>query len=384
MTSEDTLLGSCDPAFSAVRDVFAAHFVHHPKGGLPELGAAVCVEIEGRRVVDLWGGWADPARTRAWTPDTLACVCSCTKGMTAIAVHRLAERGLLDYDAPVARSWPEFAASGKEHVTVRHLLTHSAGLPKLREALPPGGIYDWDTVTRAFAAEAPHWEPGTAHGYHTLSFGHLNGEVVRRVDGRDLGRFFAEEIAGPAGADVFIGTPAAQDHRVAEFALPHEGSLLAGAARAAEHIDPAVIERYDDPFVLVPRTLNSIPWRRAQVPGANGFASARGLARVYGALVDDEGLLRPDTVEVARAPQVHGPDLTRNEVTEYALGFMTAGGPNAYRVGPASFGHGGAYGSLGLADPEARVGFGYVFNQLGEPQYDGRVAALLDALRSCL
>jgi CubicO group peptidase (beta-lactamase class C family) len=304
--------------------------------------------------------------------------------MTAVAVHRLAERGLVAYDAPVATYWPEFAAAGKEHVTVRHLLTHSAGLPKLREALPPGGLYDWDTVVGAFAAEAPHWEPGTAHGYHTLSFGHLNGEVVRRVDGRDLGHFFAEEIAGPLGADVFIGTPATEDHRVAELALPHEGSLLAAAARAAEGIDPAVIERYDDPFVLVPRTLNSIPWRRAQVPGANGFASARGLARVYGAIADGEGVLLPETVEVARTPQVHGHDLTRNEVTEYGLGFMTAGGPNAYQVGPASFGHGGAYGSLGLADPEARVGFGYVFNQLGEPQYDGRVAALLDALRGCL
>jgi CubicO group peptidase (beta-lactamase class C family) len=384
MTSEDTLLGTCDPAFGAVRDVFAEHFVRHPNGGLPELGAAVCVEVHGRRVVDLWGGWADVARTRPWQPDTLACVCSCTKGMTAIAVHRLVERGLVDLDATVATFWPEFAAAGKEHVTVRHLLTHSAGLPRLREPLPPGGIFDWATVTAAFAAEEPLWEPGTAHGYHTLSFGHLNGEVVRRVDGRDLGRFFADEIAGPLGADVFIGTPADEDHRVAELALPHEGSMLAAAARAAEATDPAVVERYDDPFLLVPRTLNSIPWRRAQIPGANGFASARGLARVYGALVNDEGVLRADTVETARQPQVHGMDRTRNEITEYALGFMTAGGPNAYRIGPASFGHGGAYGSLGLADPEAGIGFGYVFNQLGEPQYDGRVAALLDALRACL
>ena len=386
MTSEDIVLGSCDPAFDAVRDVFAELFVRHPRGARPELGAAVCVEVDGRRVVDLWGGWADVARTRAWQPDTLACVCSCTKGMTAIAVHRLAERGLVDFDAPVATYWPEFAAAGKSGVTVRHLLTHSAGLPRLREALPPGGIYDWATVAAAFAAEEPFWEPGTAHGYHTLSFGHLNGEVVRRIDGRDLGRFFAEEVAGPVGADVFIGTPAAEDHRIAELSLPHEGSVLAAAARAAAlpTYDPAVVERYDDPFLLVPRTLNSIPWRRAQIPGANGFASARGLARVYGAIVHHEGVLRDDTIEIARTPQVHGMDRTRNEITEYALGFMTAGGPTAARIGPASFGHGGAYGSMGLADPEARAGFGYVFNQLGEPQGDGRAAALLEALRNAL
>ena len=376
--------GSHDPAFRSVFETFAEHFVRHPNGGRPELGAAVCVEIDGRRVVDLWAGWADVARARPWTADTLACVCSCTKGMTALAVHRLAERGLVDYDAPVATYWPEFAAAGKEGVTVRHLLTHAAGLNRLRDPLPPGGIYDWDTVVAALAAEEPFWEPGTAHGYHTLSFGHLNGEVVRRVDGRDLGSFFRDEIAAPFGVDFFIGTPASEDHRVAELALPHEGSVLAAAARAATAIDPSVIERYDDPFILVPQTLNSIPWRRAQIPGANGHASARGLARVYGALVNDEGVLRPDTIALARTPQVHGPDRTRNEVTEYGLGFMTAGVERAHQIGPTSFGHGGAYGSVGLADPEARLGFGFVFNQLGEPQYDGRAHRLLDAVRDAL
>lgn len=376
--------GTHDPAFRSVFETFAEHFVRHPSGGLPELGAAVCVEIDGRRVVDLWAGWADVARTRPWTADTLACVCSCTKGMTALAVHRLAERGLVDYDAPVATYWPEFAAAGKEGVTVRHLLTHAAGLNRLRDPLPPGGIYEWDTVVAALARETPFWDPGTAHGYHTLSFGHLNGEVVRRVDGRDLGTFFHEEIAAPFGVDFFIGTPASEDHRIAELALPHEGSVLAGVARAALALDPATIERYDDPAILVPQTLNSIPWRRAQVPGANGHASARGLARVYGALMNDEGVLQPDTIALARTPQVHGPDRTRNEVTEYGLGFMTAGVERAHQIGPASFGHGGAYGSVGLADPEARLGFGFVFNQLGEPQYDGRAHRLLDAVRDAL
>ncbi len=379
MTTGTTIHGTHDPAFRHVYQTFAEHFSRHPNGGLPELGAAVCVEVDGARVVDLWGGYADVARTRPWTADTLACVCSCTKGMTAIAMHRLAEQGRVDYDAPVAQYWPEFAAAGKERVTVRHLLTHSAGLPRLRDALPAGGIFDWGTVVDAFAAEEPMWEPGTAHGYHTLSFGHLNGEVIRRVDGRDLGTMFREDIAAPFGIDFFIGTPSSEDHRVAELALPHEGSVLAAVARAAVGLDPLAVQRYDDPALLTPPVLNSVPWRRAQIPGANGHASARGLARAYGALVNDEGLLRPDTLRATTTPQVHGFDRTRNEITEYGLGFATEGAPSAFRFGSRGFGHGGAYGSLGYGDPDARLSIGFVFNQLGEPQGDGRAKRLVEA-----
>jgi CubicO group peptidase (beta-lactamase class C family) len=379
MTGQAEIEGSCDPAFAEVRDRFAEHFVTHPSGGLPELGAAVCVEVDGERVVDLWGGSADVARTRRWTPDTLACVCSCTKGMVAVAANRLADQGLLDYDEPVTRYWPEFGEAGKEKITVRHLLTHSAGLPQLGAPLSPGGLYEWDTVVAALESTAPAWEPGTAHGYHTLSFGHLNGEVVARISGRDLGTFFAEEVARPLGADVFIGTPAGEDHRVAELALPQPGSMLGDVSRGALTLDPATITDYDDPAVLTPVVLNSIPWRRAQIPGANGFASARGLARVYGALVNDEGVLSPAKVTEVRTPQVLGPDLVRGEVTEYGLGFITSTAPAAPRQPSSGFGHGGAYGSLGYADPDARLGFGFVFNQLGEPVGDGRVERLLDA-----
>ena len=269
MTDPIEILGTYEPAFRTVHEAFAEHFTRHPKGGLPELGAAVCVEVDGRRVVDLWAGWADVARTRPWTADTLACVCSCTKGMTAIAVHRLAERGVVDYDEAVATYWPEFAAAGKQHVTLRHLLTHSAGLNRLRDPLPAAGIFDWTTVVDALAAEEPHWEPGTAHGYHTLSFGHLNGEVVRRVDGRDLGAFFRDEVAGPLGADFFIGTPGTEDHRVAELTLPHPGSMLADVARSAVGVDPLSGERYDDPRIRTPPILTSLPKRSAMAPAAS-------------------------------------------------------------------------------------------------------------------
>jgi CubicO group peptidase (beta-lactamase class C family) len=374
------LHGSCDPAFRRVADTFASHFARHPSGGPVELGAAVCVEVDGRRVVDLWAGFADPDRTRPWGEDTMVCVFSCTKGIAAICLHQLAERGLIDIDAPVARYWPEFAAAGKQDVTVRHVLTHAAGLNRLRDPLPPGGLYDWRTVVDALAAEAPHWPPGTAHGYHTLSFGHLVGELVRRVDGRDLGTYVHDQLADPLGVDLFVGVPVAEQHRAADLALPPKRSALGKVARAALDIDPTKIERYDDPHILTPPVCNTALWRGAQIPGANGHANARALARVYGALANGgEGVLRPGTIDAVRTPQVTGPDRTIGCITQFGLGFNLPGGDVGYRRGSRGFGHGGAYGSLGWSDPEARLGFGFVFNQCGEPQADGRAARLLDA-----
>jgi CubicO group peptidase (beta-lactamase class C family) len=347
------LHGSCDPAFAAVKDTFAEHFERHPTGGPVEVGAAVCVEVDGRRVVDLWGGWADAGRAHPWQEHTVVCVFSCTKGLAALCLHQLVEQGRVELDVPVARYWPEFGAAGKEAVSVRHVLTHSAGLNRLRDPLPPGGVYDWATVTAALAAEAPHWEPGTAHGYHTLSFGHLVGEIVRRVDGRDLGTYVREELADPLGIDLYLGFGPEVDGQVAELLLPPESSMLGPAAQAARAIDPARIERYDDPHILTPPVCNSRPWRAAQIPGANGHANARALARVYGALArGGESLLRPETITAARQVQVTGPDRTIGSVTQFGLGW---------------------------ADPDAQVGFGFVFNQCGEPQQDGRATRLVEA-----
>ncbi|HXZ86338.1 MAG TPA: serine hydrolase domain-containing protein, partial [Myxococcota bacterium] len=347
--------------------------------------------VDGRPAVDLWGGWADPARSRPWQRDTLVCVFSCTKGMVALCAHLLADRGQLDYDAPVARYWPEFAAAGKAAITVRQLLSHQAGLPLLREPLPPGGIYDWDRVVRALAAEKPHWEPGTAHGYHTLSFGHLVGELVRRIDGRDVGRFFREEVAQPLRADFLIGVGEQDEARVAELAPPPERTQLGPVARAALEVDAARIARYDDPHLLVPPVVNTRVWRAAQIPGGNGHGNARALARVYAALarggeLDGVRLISPAAIARMSERQVLGKDRTIGIENEFALGFHRNGGSPLMRLGnsPTAFGHGGAYGSIGMADPARRIGLGYVMNQCGEPLGDPRGPALVEAVYACL
>jgi CubicO group peptidase (beta-lactamase class C family) len=211
MTTTAPIHGQCDPRFTAVREAFADNFA--TRG---EVGAAVCVYVEGTPVVDLWGGYANAARTRPWDQDTIVSVASTTKGMVALCTHMLVERGLLDLDAPVARYWPEFAQADKAQIPVRWLLSHRAGLPALRQDMPPQSLYDWHAFPRALAAEAPWWTPGTQHGYHALTFGYLVGEVIRRVSGKSVGQFFHTEVAGPLGADFFIGVPASEDARAAE------------------------------------------------------------------------------------------------------------------------------------------------------------------------
>jgi CubicO group peptidase (beta-lactamase class C family) len=244
---------------------------------------------------------------------------------------------------------------------------------------------------RALAAEAPWWEPGTAHGYHTLSFGHLVGELVRRIDGRDLGRFFREEVAQPLGVDFLIGCGPEHDARTADLAQPPERSQLGAVARAALGVDVERIERYDDQHLLVPAIANSRAWRGAQIPGGNGHGNARALARVYAALarggeLDGVRLISADAIARASERQVLGKDRTIGIENEFALGFHKNGGSPLMRLGnsPSGFGHGGAYGSIGLADPGPRIGFGYVMNQCGEPLGDQRGPSLIEAVYACL
>jgi CubicO group peptidase (beta-lactamase class C family) len=387
---EPEICGSCDPAFEGVRRAFEADFA-----APGEVGAAVAVLVDGRPVVDLWGGFADPARTRAWERDTLVNVYSTTKGMTALCAQRLVDAGRLDLDAPVARYWPEFGAAGKQDIPVRWLLSHRAGLAAVRDPLPGEALYDWDAMCRALAAETPWWEPGLRHGYHAVTFGWLVGEVVRRIDGRSLGRYFREEIAAPLDADFHIGLPDALHARVAEmgaFPPPEPGGD--GASLAALMLgDPQGVaaRAFLNPpsMALGP---NVPEWRRAEIPGANGHASARGVARIYAALAcggerNGRRVLSREGIERCREPQSQGPDLVLGIPTRFGAGFMlsqpqplAAFGPN-----PGSFGHPGAGGSVGFADPEARVGFGYVMNRMGphillDPRADRLIDAVYDAL----
>lgn len=375
--------GTCDARFAGVREVFAAQMAN-PE----ELGASVAVTLEGRRVVDLWAGHADAKRTKPWTADTLVNLFSTTKGITAICAHRLADEGKLDIDAPVADYWPEFAQAGKSSIPVRWLLDHSAGLAAIERPLPMGAVCDWDVVVGALAEQTPLWEPGTEHGYHALTFGWLVGELIRRITGRSVGQYFRDEIGGPLGADFWIGLPEELDARTAQLVPapmppPGEGNFLLELAAKAK---PWALKAFVNP--LPPSGgMNSRAWRAAEIPAANGHGSARGLARIYSALaaggtIDGVRVLSREQIDVARTEQRSGPDCVIPMMpTRFALGFQL--GTEAEPIGPnpRAFGHSGAGGSMGLADPEAQLAFGYAMNRMESGLFliGPRATALMNA-----
>lgn len=369
--------GHCDDRFSEVADAFERGFA---EGG--ELGASYCVTVGGETVVDLWGGHADPERTRAWDKDTTTVVMSSTKGATALAAHLLALRGELDLDLPVATYWPEFAASGKEGVLVRHLLSHQAGVPALREPLPPGGFYDWELVTSCLAAESPFWEPGTRHGYHALTFGFLVGEVVRRVTGRSLGTFVAEEIAGPLGIDLHIGVPESLLSSVAPLVpppMPGPGDAIP-AFYVQAMTDPSSLPALvlgNTGGYMDPGAWNEPAALRAEIPAAGGVANARALAGMYRAIVHDrrigDTVITPEHLALMGAVQsAGGMDATLSSPGRWTLGFLKQGA-SPRGVVPATtialsddaFGHTGNGGSFGFGDPGCDASFAYVMNQMG-------------------
>jgi CubicO group peptidase (beta-lactamase class C family) len=350
------LQGGCDERFSAVLEALAGQLDDGDAGG------SVAVFVDGAPVVDAWGGWSDAARTRPWQPDTIVNVFSVTKTMTALCALVLADRGDLDLDAPVARLWPEFAAAGKEHVLVRHLLSHTAGLPDWEG--PVEELYDWPGATARLAATAPQWEPGTAAGYHSLTFGFLVGEVLRRTTGQTVGDFFAAEIAGPLGADFSLGLPAEQDARVA-LAVPPPGrddDYTAGAASPSSSTRGTAVRVRDG---------NSVAWRRAQIPAASGFGNARSVALVQSVLAcDGSGLVSPAGAARAAEEQFDGEDRVLGTSLRWGLGYGLFG---------STLGWGGWGGSLVMIDPEHRMAVAYVTNQMREPAGDSRGVELVMA-----
>jgi CubicO group peptidase (beta-lactamase class C family) len=390
MSSEPSIQGHCDGRFAGVRAAFADNFERRD-----EIGAAVAVVVDGELVVDLWAGHADLARTRPWERDTIANVYSCTKGMVAICAHRLIEEGRLDLDAPVADYWPEFAQAGKEQLKVRWLLSHRAGLAAVKRVLPGEALYDWNAMCAALAAQEPWWTPGTAHGYHALTFGWLVGELVRRITGRSVGTYFREEVARPLGLDFHIGLPEAEHHRVAELSMlpppsPDDDDVQLGVVIMSDPEGLPARAFLNPPSIAL--GANNAAWRTAEIPGGNGHASARALARVYGVLArggDEQGfhLLDAASIERCRTEQSVGPDLVLQLSTRFGLGFMLSQARPDARFGPSrgAFGHPGAGGSVGFADPETRVGFGYALNRLG-PRIllDPRATTLIDAVYGSL
>ncbi|MET8171570.1 serine hydrolase domain-containing protein [Streptomyces clavifer] len=380
------IYGHCDDRFAAVRDAFAANFTERD-----ELGAAVTVLVDGSPVVDLWGGWADKDRTRPWERDTVVNVWSTTKGPTALCAHLLADRGLLDLDAPVALYWPEFAAAGKESVRVRHLLSHRAGLAGLRDPHTLADLYDWELTTARLAATAPWWEPGTRSGYHAITYGFLVGEVVRRITGLLPGEFLRQEITGPLGIDFTIGFPEKDAGRVAELVQPRTDARAQAAL--FDRMEPVAIASILNP-VTGTAAANTPEWRAAEIPAANGHGTARAVAALYG-IVAGRGSLRGHRVlsEEAAERVREGQGSCRDLVlgagfahdTELGLGLWLSGPNASYGPNPRAVGHDGAGGSCGLADPEAGVSLGYVMNRMGPHIADDpRRTALVDALYAAL
>ncbi|MDX5367031.1 MAG: beta-lactamase family protein [Alphaproteobacteria bacterium] len=310
------------------------------------------------------------------------------KAFTALVALRLVERGVLDLDAPAHRLWPEFGVGGKETVTLRHMLSHKAGLPAIRDDLPDGAALDWKRMTEALAAETPWWQPGTAHGYHVNTFGYLVGELVRRASGRTVGRILRDEVAGPLGADVHIGLPPTEHHRAAEFLWP---TIL--PERPQGELDDDTLMKWNTywnpPGISGSGWVNRPEWREAEIPSTNGHGSARGIARVYSALaaggsIDGVDILSPAMLAAATEEQSFGPDRILERESRFALGFQLPQAERPLGPNPQAFGHFGAGGSLGFCDPAARTAFGYVTNDMGPRWQNPRNKALLAAIYECL
>ena len=358
--------GTCSARFEPLRELFAAKL----ESG-EDLGASLVFNIDGEVVVDLWGGWADEARTVPWTENTITNVFSTTKSMTSLAALVLVDRGELDLDATVAKYWPEFAANGKAGIKVRQLLSHTSGVSGWEQPITLEDMYDWDKSTALLAAQAPWWEPGTASGYHALNYGHLIGEVIRRITGQRLGEFFAAHLAGPLGADFHIGLPPSEFHRVANVvppppppAPPNDSPLL----------DPnsVAFKSMSNP-VMTPETTWTEGWRRADIGAANGHGNARSLARLQSAVacggeVDGVRLLSPQTIDRIFEVQSHGIDLVIGIPSKWGLG---------YGLFPEGRGcaFGGYGGSLVVIDADRRMTFAYVMNKMAPG--GGTIAAAL-------
>ena len=385
--------GFCEPAWRPVLDAFIENF----EGG-EELGASLAIERHGRCVVDVWGGFADGAARTPWRHDSIGVVFSNTKPATALCMHRLVDAGAIDIDRPVADYWPAFATAGKGGITVRMLLDHSAGLPALRERLPDGAAFDWEAMTDRLAREMPFWEPGTRVGYHGLTFGWLVGEVVRRVGGESLGRFFRREIGEPLGLDFWIGLPESEEPRVAPIVPPPAAAQPRNAfERAIAHEPDSVSALYfRNTGGWRPSGFNSRRGHAAEIGAAGGIANGRALARLYGTLAtsgarDGYQLLRPGTLRRATAvSSATHVDVCLRVPTRFGAGFMRqmdnrARGLDSAAFGDDAFGHVGAGGSLGFASPRDGIGFGYTMNRMGPGVLlNERADRLLHALQRVL
>jgi CubicO group peptidase (beta-lactamase class C family) len=372
--------GFAHDGFEKVRDTFTDNFAS--KG---DIGASFCVTRNGETVVDLWGGYADAAKTKPWVKDTIINVYSTTKTMTALTALVLADRGLIDFDAPVAKYWPEFAANGKANIKVSHLMSHSAGLSGWKEKIKKQDLYDWEKMTSLLAAQSPFWEPGTAPGYHALTQGYLVGEVIRRVTGKSVGTVFREEIADPLHADFWIGLPASEDHRVAELIPPPPGEAVGDGGATQDEIQKNMAT---NPGIHVAET-KTRAWRGAEIPAAGGTGNARSVAEIQailanGGMAKGKRFLSEAGVRKVLEPQIEGMDKVMGVSARFGMGFGLAGGmvplPNANTIFWGGYG-----GSIVIIDMDARMTLSYVMNVMhGTTTGDTRGFGLAMATWECL
>jgi CubicO group peptidase (beta-lactamase class C family) len=367
--SEIKINGTWDQRFERVKEVFARHF-----STSEDIGGSFAVFKDGKPVVDIWAGFADAAKTRPWEKDTIVCVFSTTKIMATICIHVLADRGLIDYDAPVAKYWPEFAQSGKEHVLVRQVLSHSSGVATYPEQVIIDDLADWGKMVGLVEKQAPLWEPGKKIGYHMTSYSFLTGELVKRVSGKSIGTFFREEIARPLGADFHIGTSEADFSRLAEMIPPKRCAMFALVNSdflfrlLGKPIALAIARNPKIPIDRLPTLHREPRWQKAEIPSSNGNGNARSMAKI-GAMVacggelDGTRLLTPETIKKAATSQFKG------------KGYLLANGSmglgwaiNIERMAngtiPLAIGWGGLGGSFCAIDLDNRISCGYAMNKM--------------------
>lgn len=382
--------GSANAKFAKVKEEFERSFAERG-----EVGASVCLSVDGQTQVDLWGGMADPAAGQEWTEDTVSIVFSCTKAAVALCAHILIDRGELELAAPVSKYWPEFARNGKEATTVQMMLNHESAVPALREPVKAGGFLDWDYMVKRMEEEEAYWVPGTRNGYHMVNFGWTVGELVRRVSGKSLGAFFADEVAGPTGADFWIGIPEDFDKPIAPI-IPHTPTPedMEIAFTRALATDPNSVQ-YKSFLNTGGWGPNDADGHRAQIGGGGGISNARGQVAMYTPLATNDGsLVSADRLaamsRVTTATQV---DFTLLCATRFASGFMKSMDNRAYPaargmsaiIGETAFGHVGAGGSIGFADPACGLAFSYTMNQMGGGLLlNDRCQSLIDAAYEAL
>ncbi len=370
--------GFIAPGYEAVVDEFERNFTERG-----EVGAAFAAVHDGRVVVDLWGGLADKQSGRPWEEDTLQVIFSGTKGLVAVCLLMLIDRGQLDPAAPVCRYWPEFAAAGKEHITVAEIASHQARLPGIRTPLAEGDILDDVRMAQLLAAQAPETDPRAANVYHALTYGWLCGELIRRIDGRSVGRFFAEEVAGPLGLEIWIGLPEELEHRVSTLSYgPHWGRSSFTDSELAD--DPLLSCVWANPVVFPEGRMpwNSRAFHAAELPASGAIGTARSMAKLYERLVGEgASLLTRATVELGRRCLTRRQDPLIDELMAFSIGFELQTELGTFGPPPTGCGHTGAGGSVHGAWPDERVGFSYCMNEMRDDQdVDPRAQALLSAL----